>query len=100
MKVLALVICVPSAFGEEGSGQKPFRHPTRRLDNLDGKFDVLIDSYFTDRNNAGWGSRMRGRFGRITQKLRDDFAKKNEMCNLLENADDEDDEDDDQIAVR
>ena len=100
MKVLPLVIWMPSAFGEEGSGQKPFRHPTKRLDNLDGKFDALVDAHFAGKTNAGWGNRMRDRFGRITQKLRDDFAKKNEMCNLLDNGGDEDEEDEDQIAVR
>lgn len=88
------VVLFSLAVAQEGSGsEKPQRHPARRVNKLEEKFNGMVFEQFGEQN-PNWTERMQSRFTRICNKVRDDFDKKNAACNLYDETTDEGAEED------
>ena len=77
------VVLIALAAAEEGSGDKPQKHPTKRINKLEEKFNAMVEMHFRD-NNPNWTDRTQGRMSRLAERIRTDFDKKNAACGLYQ----------------
>lgn len=90
MKLSVVLFAVAAA--EEGSGDKPQKHPMKRINKLESKFNTMLEMHFADRN-PNWTERTQGRMSRIAGKIGNDFDRKNAECGLYQDPEEDDDVD-------